>query len=88
MDDIFDECVDVLTLFARDYGTTYKRINVWFFCIIEPIIFVLMVVAIVVLVRKLNRRGEKLRHAQMRLQMTESKFADQITEPEGTPSAE
>ncbi len=35
---IFDLCVDCLDWLARKYGTTYKRINVYVFCIALPLI--------------------------------------------------
>ena len=42
MNEIFDWCVQVLEICALLVGLTYKEINVWIFCIIEPIAFMLM----------------------------------------------
>lgn len=36
----FDICVALLYEMAAFFGTTYKAVNVWIFCIIEPIIFI------------------------------------------------
>lgn len=54
MDEIFDYCVRLLENGAEFFGTTYKAINVWIFCIIEPIIFLLMLYIIIRQSRKLN----------------------------------
>ena len=42
MTEIFKWCVDILRLYARRWHMTYEELNVWIFCIIEPIVFVLM----------------------------------------------
>lgn len=56
MDIIFKWCVDVLIFLANVLGITYQEINVWIFCIIEPIIFIYMLVIII----KQNRYIKKL----------------------------
>ena len=56
MDIIFKLCVDVLIFLANVLGITYQEINVWIFCIIEPIIFIYMLVIII----KQNRYIKKL----------------------------
>ncbi|MEI8376433.1 MAG: hypothetical protein WCJ35_26755 [Planctomycetota bacterium] len=38
IDRIFDLCVDLLVWGAQKFGTTYKRINVYVFCVILPLI--------------------------------------------------
>ncbi|MEI8376104.1 MAG: hypothetical protein WCJ35_25070 [Planctomycetota bacterium] len=38
IDKVFDLCVDLLDWGARKCGTTYKRINVYVFCVILPLI--------------------------------------------------
>lgn len=48
MNEIFDWCVKFLEVLALKLGMTYKEINVWIFCIIEPILFVIMFIFIVV----------------------------------------
>ena len=44
---VFDWCADTLVFLADKLGITYKEINVWIFCIIEPIIFISMLTIIV-----------------------------------------
>ena len=39
---IFDYCVDILITGARAIGMTYEEINVWFFIVFEPIVFVMV----------------------------------------------
>jgi len=47
MELIFNWCVDVLIFLANVLGITYKEINVWIFCIIEPIVFIYMLTLII-----------------------------------------
>lgn len=42
MNNVFYWCVQFLASIASLIGMTYEEINVWIFCIIEPIIFLLM----------------------------------------------
>lgn len=46
MHELFDICVDILYWIAGVFGITYKEANIWIFVIIEPIIFLLMLVCI------------------------------------------
>lgn len=39
---VFYWCVQFLASIANLIGMTYEEINIWIFCIIEPIIFILM----------------------------------------------
>lgn len=45
----FNICVVFLEWLAELLGTTYVRINVWIFCVILPILFVLSVILNIVL---------------------------------------
>lgn len=54
MNKVFYWCVHILELYVKKFGITYEAINVWIFCIIEPIIFLLMLAIIV-------RQGRRLR---------------------------
>jgi hypothetical protein len=56
MDIIFKLCVDVLIFLASVLGITYQEINVWIFCIIEPIVFIYMLTLII----KQNRYIKKI----------------------------
>ena len=42
IDDIFDYCVELLIIGARAIGMTYEEINVWFFIVFEPLVFVMV----------------------------------------------
>ena len=46
-DPIFDRCVDLLEWTARKFGTTYKAVNVWIFCVIWPLITIGLIVALI-----------------------------------------
>jgi hypothetical protein len=39
---LFDLCVDVMIYWAKLFGMTYKEINIWIFCVIEPLVFLIM----------------------------------------------
>lgn len=42
MNNVFYWCVQFLASIASLIGMSYEEINVWIFCIIEPIVFTLM----------------------------------------------
>ena len=46
VDSVFDKCVEWLVLWADVTGLTYKEINVWIFCVIWPVITLLLVWAV------------------------------------------
>ncbi len=54
MNEIFDACVELLHYWGDIVGLTYKEINVWIFVIIEPIIFIVMLVWIIRLRKKIK----------------------------------
>ena len=47
MNEVFYWCVDVLKFYAKQWNMTYEELNVWIFCIIEPIVFLLMLFLII-----------------------------------------
>lgn len=47
MSEIFQACVDLLNYLAKQFGLSYVQINVIIFCIIEPIVFIWMLVIII-----------------------------------------
>jgi hypothetical protein len=55
MNEIFNWCVELLEWGAQKLGTTYEVINVWIFCIIEPIAFLGMLIFIIFQRRKIKR---------------------------------
>ena len=40
--DIFNYCVELLIIGAHAIGMTYEEINVWFFIVFEPLVFVIV----------------------------------------------
>ena len=55
INEIFDCCVHLLEWGADRLGTTYVAINVWIFCIIEPIVFLGMLIILIYQRRKIKR---------------------------------
>ena len=54
MDKLFQQCVDLLVRLAAKLNMTYEEINIWIFVIIEPIVFLIMLVIIIRQYRKLK----------------------------------
>ena len=54
MNEIFDVCVELLHYWGDIVGLTYKETNVWIFVIIVPIIFIIMLVWIIRLRKKIK----------------------------------
>jgi len=52
---VFKWCVQLLIVGGDKLGMTYEEINVWIFCIIEPIIFAIMLAWIVYLLIRVRR---------------------------------
>jgi hypothetical protein len=55
MDIIFKICVYILHQLAYLFGTSYEAINVIIFCIIEPLIFMLLIIYIFHLRKELKK---------------------------------
>lgn len=55
MNKLFDLCVLALELVASFTGLSYKEVNIWIFVVIEPIVFLLMLIYILKLRRKLKK---------------------------------
>ena len=56
IDKTFDICVKLLVDLANIIGITYEEINVWLFCIIWPIITLIMFAEILRLRLKINNK--------------------------------
>ena len=54
MNELFDLCEHLLIVWSENLGMTYKDLNVWIFVIIEPIIFIIMLVWIIRLRKKIK----------------------------------
>ena len=55
MNEVFDDCVRLLIVWAKYCHMTYKEINIWIFVIIEPIVFVVMLIIIIMQFWKIRR---------------------------------
>ena len=51
----FDWCVKVLVKGAHLLGISYEEINIWVFCIIEPIVFLLMLYIVIIQMKKIKK---------------------------------
>ena len=47
MNELFDQCVNILYLIGETCNISYKEANVWIFVIIEPILFLAMLYIII-----------------------------------------
>ena len=54
MNKVFDQSVRFLQLASEQLGMTYEELNVWIFLIIEPFVFVILVIKIYLLTYKIN----------------------------------
>jgi hypothetical protein len=54
MNKVFDQSVRLLQLLSEQLGMTYQELNVWIFLIIEPIVFVILLIKIYLLTKKLK----------------------------------
>ncbi len=57
---LFDWCVQILLTGAHWLGISYNEINIWIFCIIEPIVFVLILGVIIWQWKKIRQLKHKL----------------------------
>lgn len=51
---VFKLCVEALELLAKKVGMTYEEVNIWIFCIIEPLVFFVMLFIIIQMHYKLK----------------------------------
>ena len=54
MNEVFDQSVRLLQIASEKLGMTYQELNVWIFLIIEPIVFVILLIKIYFLTKKFN----------------------------------
>ena len=73
--DIFDYCVELLTIGAHAIGMTYEEINVWFFIVFEPLVFVLLA---------LYARSIRSQNAQLRKQLEPISHSTHSPDSRGT----
>jgi len=55
MNELFDQCVNILYLIGETCNISYKEANVWIFVIIEPILFLAMLYIII-------KQRKKIKH--------------------------
>jgi hypothetical protein len=53
---LFHECAELLRIMAPYFGMSYKEINIWIFVILEPAMFLVMLIWIIILKIKLNNK--------------------------------
>ena len=54
MNEVFDQSVRLLQIASKLLRITYQELNIWIFLIIEPIVFVILVIKIYELTKKLH----------------------------------
>ncbi len=54
MNSAFKWCVAFLEYWAAKFGMSYEEINIWIFCIIEPVVFFIMLFYIIHLRKKIR----------------------------------
>ena len=54
MNELFDQSVRLLQIASKLLRITYQELNVWIFLIIEPIVFVILLIKIYLLTNKIN----------------------------------
>ena len=54
MNKVFDQSVRLLQIASEKLGMTYQELNIWIFLIIEPIVFVILLIKIYLLTKKLK----------------------------------
>ena len=54
MNEVFDQSVRLLQIASEKLGMTYQELNIWIFLIIEPIVFVILLIKIYLLTNKIN----------------------------------
>jgi len=54
MNEVFDQSVRLLQIASELLRITYQELNVWIFLIIEPIVFVILLIKIYLLTKKLK----------------------------------
>ena len=54
MNEVFDQSVRLLQIASEKLGMTYQELNIWIFLIIEPIVFVILLIKIYLLTKKLK----------------------------------
>jgi hypothetical protein len=55
MNELFDQCVNILYLIGETCNISYKEANIWIFVIIEPILFIAMLYIIIKQRRKIKK---------------------------------
>ena len=52
---VFKWCVRLLQVWAKKLNMTYEEINIYLFCIIEPIVFIIMLVVMIRLYKRVKQ---------------------------------
>ena len=62
MNKTFNWCVNLLEALALKLNMTYEEVNIWIFVIIEPIIFLVMLLLMYKQYRKIKSLKHSLKH--------------------------
>ena len=62
MNKTFNWCVNLLEALALKLNMTYEEVNIWIFVIIEPIIFLVMLLLMYKQYRKIKSLKNSLKH--------------------------
>ncbi len=60
IDALFDLCVRILIRLANFFGVSYNEINIWIFCVIWPIVTVILVGLVVGQWKKIQKLKREL----------------------------
>lgn len=60
INEIFDLCVRLLVSGASFLGITYQEINVWIFCVVWPIVTLLLVTIVFIQYRTIRRLNGRI----------------------------
>ncbi len=63
IDKVFDACVDLLLSLAARLGVSYNAINVWIFCILWPLLTLVLIGTVIAQRRRIQRLRRSLRVA-------------------------
>jgi len=57
----FKWCVGVLEVYAKELDMTYEELNIWIFCIIEPLAFVVLLFLLLIALLKIQSLKTRLK---------------------------
>ncbi len=61
IDNVFKACVDLLLALAAKLGVSYNAVNVWIFCILWPLLTLVLMGTVIAQRRRIHRLRRSLR---------------------------